>query len=270
MKNENEAEVAEEKLKKYTKLINFYKIAVDPSFGMINRTESEALYDVFNSTFTTQDIVTFEDISFEKIFIDRTHFFGCIHRNSTIDILTEIKSKSDITFESEDIILESSTYFYVDFNNLGMSVIKTQKIPNPERFIEKLIYNKSALNISMAPFKKSDNEIKNLLATSFTMTFFSDDFVALKGINKSDCEFKEYTLSAKLKNSSPTFITKILEYKNNSSLKKLAVSTDNEDIDLIKNIFTKQVSIELTKNYKNDLDKIKNTLANELLKIVNT
>ena len=267
----NETEVTEEeKLKKYTKLINFYKIAVDPSFGMINKTEFEALYEVLNSTFTSQDLVTFEDIAFEKISIDKNHFFGCIHRNSTIDILTEIKSKSDITIESEDIILESSTYFYVDFNYLGMSVIKTQKIPNPERFIEKLIYNKSALNITMAPFKKSDKEIKNLLATSFVMTFCSDDFVELKNINKADCEFKEYTLSAKLKNSSPEFIRKLLEYKNNSSLKKLSVSTNTEDVDLIKNIFTKQVSIELTKNYKNDLNKIKNTLSNELLKIINT
>lgn len=265
----NETEVTEEKLKKYTKLINFYKIAVNPSFGMINKTEAQALYEVFNSTFTSQDIVTFEDVSFEKISIDKNHFFGCIHRNSTIDILTEIKSKSDITLEAEDIILESSTYFYVDLNNLGMSVIKTQKIPNPERFIEKLIYNKSALNINMAAFRKSDAEIKSLLATSFTMTFCSDDFVALSGIDKADCEFKEYTLSAKLKNSSPSFIKKILEYKNNSTLKKLSVSTNNEDVDLIKNIFTKQVSIELTKNYKNDLDKIKNTLSQELLKIVN-
>ena len=109
------------------------------------------------------------------------------------------------------------------------------------------------------------------MINSITMTFCDDEFVELKDIDKSDCEFGEYTVSAKLNKVSKSFLPQLIKrFKDKSSLKKLAVSTENEDVDLIKNIFTKQVSIELTKNYKNDLDKIKNILKSELLKIINT
>lgn len=270
MGSENEI-LEDEKLKKYKKLINFYKIGILPSFCELNKTNRELLCDVFSNAFSNSNYATIDSIQYEKISIDSNHFFGCIHRISNIDILTEIKSKSNISLEDEDIFLESCTYFYIDFNNLGMSVIKTQKIPNSSFFIEHFIKQKSSLNIEIVPFKKSDNEISQLLINSITMTFCDEDFVELKDINNADCEFGEYTFSAKLKKVSPGFLPKILnKFKNKTTLKKLSVSTDTEDVDLIKNIFTKQVSIELTKNYKNDLTKIKNVLSTELLKIINT
>ena len=43
-----------------------------------------------------------------------------------------------------------------------------------------------------------------------------------------------------------------------------------EEVDLLKNIFTKQVCIELTKDYKKDFYKIEKALKNELFKIINT
>lgn len=266
-----ENDIVEENLKKYKKLINFYKIDVLPSFHEQGKNNSDLLHDVFFNTFSSNTSIVIDEINYEKISMNSNHFFGCVHRTSSIDILTEIKSKSNISLEDADVFLESSTYFYIDFSNLGMSVIKTQKIPNAYEIIQNFISNKSSLNIEIVPFKKSDEEIKQLSITSISLKFQDEDFVELKDINKNDCEFSEYTFSAKLKQVSSGFIPKLLtKFKDKPSVKKLTVSTDNEEIDLIRSIFTKQVSIELTENYKNDLDRIKNVLCSELLKIVNT
>ena len=261
----------EEKLKTYKKFINFYKLYILPSFKDASKDDTLLLYEVFNSVFLKSNSVKTDSIQYDKISLDKNHFFGCIHRISSIDIFTDIKSKSDVSFESEDMFLESCTFFYIDFNKLGISAIKTQRIQNPAEFIKIFIEKYSSLNIEIAPFKKDEKEIKQLMINQITLTFCNDDFVELKDIDKTDCEFGEYTISAKLTKVSKHFLPQIIKkFKNNSSLKKLYVSTDTEDIDLIKNIFTKQVSIELTKNYKNDFDKIEEILKLELLKIVNT
>lgn len=266
-----ENEIVEENLKKYKKLINFYQIEISPSFVNQSKTNSQLLFEIFSTVFLNKESIIIEEINYEKISMDSNHFFGCIHRISSIDILTEIKSKSNISFDEADVFLESSTYFYIDFLNLGMSVIKTQKIPSAYELIQNFITQKSVLNIEIIPFKKSEDEIKQLSITSMSMKFQDEEFVELKDINKSDCEFSEYTFSAKLKKVSSGFVPKLLsKFKDKTSLKKLTVSTDTEDIDLIKSIFTKHVSIELTENYKNDLDRIKSVLYEELLKIINT
>ena len=120
----------EEKLKKYKKFINFYKLCVLPSFRDTSKSDKQILYETFQKVFSTCDSIKLDSIQYDKINLDENHFFGCIHKISSIDILTEIKSKSEISLEKEDMFLESCTYFYVDFTKLGISVIKTQRIQN--------------------------------------------------------------------------------------------------------------------------------------------
>ena len=164
------------KVQSYKKLINFYKIIFEPSF--IDETKSKAtiLYECFTNIFKGTNIFHNYDITFEKISLDKNHIFASICKTSDLDVLTEIKSKGIEIEDKSEYVLESYTYFYLDFNNMGASIIKTQKIP----------------------------------------------------------------------------------------------SSDTEEVDLIRNIFTKQVSIELNKDYKNDISQIEETLKNELFKIINT
>lgn len=270
MKNDN-AKKEEIKVKTYKKLINFYKIIFEPSFKDSTKSNNVLLYECFFNMFKNRDIVSNEGITFEKISLDNNHIFASICRTSDLDVLTEIRNSKGK--EVTDIVLESYTYFYIDFQKMGVSVIKTQKIPQSDGYIKSLISNNSYLNISLEPFKKSENEIKNMLVNKISVSFFdnSSNFVELKNINKDDCEIEEFKFEAKLKKVKTNFISTILDrFKNNKDIKKISVSSDTEEVDILKSIFTKQVSIELTKDYKNDFSKIEETLKNELLKIINT
>ena len=256
-------------VKSYKKLLNFYKIIFEPSFKDVSKSNSVLLYECFSNMFKNTNIVSNEGITFEKISLDDNHIFASICRTSDLDVLTEIRNSKGI--EVDDIVLESYTYFYINFEEMGVSVIKTQKIPSPDEYIKSLIYNKSSINLSLEPFKKSDSEIKNMLINKVTLSFCdnSNDFVELKHINSDDYEISEFKIEAKLKKVKTNFISNLIEkYKNSTNIKKISVSSDTEEVDIIKSIFTKQVSIELTKDYKKDFSKIEETLKYELFKIV--
>lgn len=257
------------KEKTYKKLINFYKIAIDPSFIDIQKTSSQVLKEYIFRAFQNQTF-NLEDVTIEKIELDDNYFFGSICRKSDLDILTEIKSVYDEkSIKNADIIIESYTYFLIDLNNLSMSVIKTQKIPRSDEYIKDLILKISPLNVVIAPFIKKEEEIKSMLANSFSLTFYdnSDKYIGLKQSSLFDCEFGELTIKAKLKNknNNKNIMRNLINtFKGNSDVKSLSASTDSEDIDLLKSSFTKHVTIELSKDYKNDLDRIRQTLAKEL------
>lgn len=261
------------KVKSYTKLLNFYRIIFEPSFKDLSKTNNAILYDCFSSMFKNKDSVSNEGITFEKITLDTNHIFASICRTSDLDVLTEIRNSKGTEIEdTSDFILESYTYFYIDFKEMGVSVIKTQKIPSPDGYIKSLISNNSFINLSLEPFKKSDNEIKEMLINKISLSFYdnSQDFIELKHIDSEDCEISEFKFEAKLKKVKKNFVSNLMnKYKNSKEVKKLSVSSDTEEVDLIKSIFTKQVSIELTKDYKKDFSKIEETLKNELLKIIN-
>ena len=256
-------------VKSYKKLLNFYKIIFEPCFKDVNKSNSILLYECFSNMFKNTNIVSNESITFEKISLDDNHIFASICRTSDLDVLTEIRNSKGI--EVEDIVLESYTYFYINFEEMGVSVIKTQKIPSPDEYIKSLIYNKSTINLSLEPFKKSDSEIKNMTINKVTLSFCdnANDFVELKHINSDDYEISDFKIEAKLKKVKTNFISNLIDkYKNSANIKKISVSSDTEEVDIIKSIFTKQVSIELTKDYKKDFSKIEETLKHELFKIV--
>ena len=112
-----------------------------------------------------------------------------------------------------------------------------------------------------------------MIINKISISFFdnSQDFIEFKNINKEDCEISEFKIEAKLKKVSKGFASELInKFKNRKEIKKLSASSDTEEVDLIRNIFTKQVSIELNKDYKNDISQIEETLKNELFKIINT
>ena len=96
----------------------------------------------------------------------------------------------------------------------------------------------------------------NKIAVSFYNN--SQDFIELKNINRDDCEITDFKFEAKLKKSKKSFISDLVNgYKGNKAIKKFSVSSDTEEVDMIKSIFTKQVSIEITKDYKKIFLKLK-------------
>ena len=66
------------------------------------------------------------------------------------------------------------------------------------------------------------------------------------------------------------FANKLLNFRNQNkdNVKKMSISTLNEDIDLLTNTYTKSVPIKLTNNYEEDYNVIENILREELFKAI--
>lgn len=266
------------KEKSYKKLINFYRIVVNPSFIESGKTPNNIIRDSLLNVFNKNAIFNLDDVTIEKISMCNDYIFGSICRKSDLDVLTEIKDAKDSkSINNTDIIIENYTYFYLNFNELASSVIKTKKIPSSDSYIKLLIEKNCSLNIEIAPFIKNQSEINSMLANSFSLTFFdnSNNYIGVKQTELYNCEFKELSIKATLKDknskSSKDFVKNLVKvFKNNPDVKSLSASTDSEDIDLLRSSFTKHVSIELSKNYKNDLGKIQHVLEKELQFIIKT
>lgn len=98
----------------------------------------------------------------------------------------------------------------------------------------------------------------------------NQSFVGLNGLEKMGCKVKNYNLKVTLDSVESKFSQKLLNFrsKNKENIKKMSISTFNEDIDLLTNRFTKSVPIKLSNNYETDFSTIENTLKVELLKAI--
>lgn len=259
--------------KPYKKYINFYNICMEPSLKPLNLTDNQLIKETCEQVFITKNTVSSDNIVIEAIEKGTNYLFGCLHKNSEIDILTEIKSSiNGEDLNLDDLIFEHITYFYIDYDYMCMSIIKTQRIQNSSTSIASILFKNSKYNYQIQPFKKDQSEIDQMLATGYKLTFVDvdKDFVILDELNNDDCELSQFHIEARFKKVPKNFIKKIIaKYKSNEKVKKLSISTDNEDIDILKNTFTKQVAINLSKDFKQDLNSIKISLKDELLKIIN-
>lgn len=285
MEKENKPISNDTKEKEYKKFINFGKLYPFESTFFSNeenlideikkdiekkfKNSDKYIIDTRFDAKSNKIIPREEKLTYTKIDSSDDYFFGTFIRTSNSqDVLTNIKyNESNEKIDPNQIYFEYNTLFYIDYKNRAISFIKTEHIRNVYPFLETFFNNNNFLNVKIAPLIKSEEEIKSMIANSFSLTFYdnSNKYIGLKQSSLFDCEFGELTIKAKLKDKNKNIMKNLINvFKRNSDVKSLSASTDSEDIDILKSSFTKHVTIELSKNYKNDLDRIKQTLAKEL------
>ena len=219
-----------------------------------------------------------EKLSFKKITSSNNHFFGTFSRfSNSKDVLTDIvDNESNEKIDPNTIYFEHNTLFYIDYGSKSISFIKTEHIKNVYPFLEAFINNNNMLNISIIPLIKNDTEITESVITELEIALASVDikqdqpFVGLGNLEKMGCKVKNYKLKVTLDTVNSTFSSKLLNFrsKNRENIKKMSISTSDENIDLLTNRFTKSVPIKLSNNYEKDFSTIESTLRSELLKAI--
>ena len=272
------------------KSVNFGEICLtSETVGVTEDNLPEVLRGRIASLFKEKDEIIFENfydanldsvinkdkLIFTKINFDNEHFFGNLTKETTEkDILTDVKSKElNEILNPDELIFEHNTLFYIDFKTCSTSFIKTRNIMNVYPIIKTLLTYNTVYNIDVIPFKKSDTEIINSQINKIEMSFV-DKNCRYKGLNEIDelgCDITNYTFNLQVIQKSKNFSEKFLDLirkKDKSELKRVSISTQNEDIDLLTNLFTKQVSIILDKDYKENFVTIENTLSVQLFEAV--
>lgn len=282
------------KEKEYKKYINFGKLHLKEDTLISNETtfidemkknfkskfmhSNEYVLDKIYDPKTKSLVDREEKLSFRKITSSDDHFFGTFSRFSTNkDVLTDIvDNQSNEKIDPDTIYFEHNTLFYIDYGSKSISFIKTEHIKNVYPFLEAFINNNNILNISIIPLVKNDKEIIESVITELEIALASVDikqdqsFVGLSNLEKMGCKVKNYRLKVTLDTVNSCFSSKLLNFrsKNRENIKKMSISTINEDIDLLTNRFTKSVPIKLSNNYEKDFSTIESTLKFELLKAI--
>lgn len=234
----------------------------------------DTIYDAKQEKTISRD----EKLEFTKLNADNEHFFGTFTRiSNSKDVLTNIvDNTSNEKIDPSSIYFEYNTLFYIDYKNKAISFIKTEHIRNVYPFLEAFLNNNNFLNIKIAPLIKPDEEIKQSIITQVDIVCArteinpNTDFVSLNNLEKMGCTVKNYKLSVSLGAVKNNFASSLLNFhhKHKENIKKMSISTLNEDIDLLTNHYTKTVPIKLHNNYEEDYNTIELTLRYELLKAV--
>lgn len=282
------------KEKEYKKFINFGSLYISESTFLSNEHNFiDELQKVINSNFKNSNkyiidkkydakqettIYRDEKLEFTKLNFDDNHFFGTFTRiSNNKDVLTNIvDNKSNEKIDPSSIYFEHNTLFYIDFQKKAISFIKTEHIKNVYPFLETFLNNDNFLNIKIAPLIKTEQEIKKSIITQIEIACArseinpNSNFVELNNLEKMGCQVKNYKLSVSLENVKSNFSSKLLDFrnKNKKNVKKMSISTLNENIDLITNTYTKSVPIKLNNNYEQDFHTIELTLKRELFNAV--
>lgn len=290
----NAKSIENTKEKEYKKYINFGKLQLkEPTFTSNENTFIDEMKKSFDSKFSHSNeyildkiydpkvnhlVDRVDKLSFKKINASNEHFFGTFSRfSNNKDVLTDIvDNQSNEKIDPDSIYFEHNTLFYIDYNSKSISFIKTEHIKNVYPFLEAFINNNNMLNLSIIPLIKNDKEILESVITELNIALASVDipseqeFVGLNNLEKMGCKIKNYKLKVTLDTVNSYFPSKLLSFrsKNRKNIKKMSISTFNEDIDLLTNRFTKSVPIKLSNNYEKDFSAIENALKSELLKAI--
>lgn len=272
MKEKNETEKKKNE-KKYTKTINFAYILLEPS--LVNTSNRfSAVKNELERAFKSNNVFALSSgIIVEKIGTYENGFFGALKCNSSIkDILTEIRDKrTNSLIEADDLIFNHYTYFYIDYGSLYISYIKTKNFQNIEFMIASLFKQATVLNTSVYPVQKKEEQIKSINATKLSMKFMNPEkFVELVDTNKLDAKVQMMDIDVTFQEPNKSIASKLLDLikKYPRDVKKVSISNDTETTDLLRSIFTRSATIELSESDKENLDRICKLLQNELLKII--
>ncbi len=274
MENE-EIEVLPKNAKSVDKSVLFYHISTDaPALASTEYRKKNLILSLNN--INEPYIMPWYDskIQIEKIKSNEKYFFGSICKmNDNLDFFTKIKSKTnDEEIDQKDLIFNYYTYFYIDYESLGISIIISKSIQTADKIIENLLNKGNFNRYTVVPLSKNLSQIENSINTLTLSLFGVEDFEPIRALNKLDCEVSDYKVNIKLKKSGNNFIENIKSIvKNNKGNTRVAkIGNDNESYDLLRDVFSIKAKIKVYSNYENNIDSIRQILEVELFKAIQT
>lgn len=261
--------------KTITKSVLFYKIIIDDPSMITVEDKLNILKNKFNNQFVEYKNKIYDSTQFviKEISKNDKYFFGSICKiDSSIDIFTKLELvNGEEQLNSDEIIFNHFTYFYIDYESLYISCIISKNIQSPDKYISNFINFNNVGFFTILPLSKSLNDINNYI-NSFNLSFVANtDFEPLKALENLDCEIKNYNVNVTLKSKGKNFIEnfKKVVNKNKEHLRIASVGNDEEEYDLIKNTFSKKAKIKIPADYETKIDTIRLLLETELIKAKN-
>lgn len=273
-----------------TKIIKFFKLTPEPSisFSEINgRKLNEETYNIFKTAFPEINYYDFifekKQLFFEIINYNANELFGTCSSEESISPTSFMRQRNISTKEtnpislSPDEMLETYTYFYINFNKNLMATIMNKKISKINKAISQFIWEKSnnmsSIRILPDKIQNMKEELKRFkllkeLELEFPKKPSLDDIPSLKKTITGECDVERFKINLKLSSAKPSLINKLVDYKNENndeftSLKLLAKNEFglDETVNFFEAIYSKTVPITLNEDTVQNLSYIKNLLS---------
>lgn len=264
------------------KRVRFYELVLEKN-EQINLFENEGI--TLEDKVEQLSLNHFESDKFQvvdnKVFMlesfDRAHIFGTFGKIDDISSGDHIRGRNRENYSVESIknLIESYTYFYLDLSTKKLALLQNSSLPdikNPfAKFIGTNFRVTGLYNLQLVPVvteeipSKYGDEIPVLSAK----ISYSDDRLPeniflnhkeILGISQSD--IKKTDINITMKQGSKTN-KRLFKFKK-EEFSEIKLETEEETIDLINNVITKKVTIDLNSDELLDEKVIKEILKDLL------
>ena len=265
------------------KRVHFYRLILEKSkqtnlFENDSITFSDKVIQLFRNHDETDLIQVNKNKIFTLITFDENHIFGTYGKVDDVELGSHMwgRNKEDYSLEDIQNLIESFTYFYLDMDNLSIALLHNYNLPDfrtpfanflSSHFRISAIYDQiSVESILSEEIPKSYGRkipINKIKACFVGETIPRNEFIAVKeALNIANNEIEEATIAITMK---PNTKKKFSSFKiKKGSFSELSFENDSENIDLIQNMITKKISIEVDDEDLRDDLKIKERLRSLL------
>lgn len=270
------------------KNIHFYRLVLEKTsqtnlFESIDTTFKKKVLTFINNHEETDLFQINNKNIFTLLSFDEHHLFGTFGNVS--DVIkgdhVRVRNRDDLSVEKISKLLEVYTYYYLDLESFNIALLQNSKLSDFKEPFKSFISSHFRISsifekIEVVPLLSGD--IPNIVGKSIPLTAIKvaytdnrlpeNDFLSIKevvNIGSNDIQSASINIDLK-KNLKKNFFIKQFKKKDYSELK---LETDTEVIDLIGDVITKKISVEVNKDDLRNPDIIKNKLQTQLLLINN-
>lgn len=210
---------------------------------------------------------------------DKNHIFGTFGKPNHFDQgdLVQGRNPQNYYVEPIDSLVENFTYFYLDVNKNAIALIGKSGLPNFPKSFKSFIgthFNlTSSYEINVVP-KKSD-EISNFIGKEIPIKKIklkyteslppSNEYLSCQEIVKFDAStIKHASLNLTFKENSVGVLNKIKNLIKHDKITEVSIETDEEIINVVENLISKKITINIDSDEIIHSEKIKNMLMDIL------
>lgn len=269
-----------------TRKVKFYNLVLEKS-NNLNLFESEhvtiqdKVAQLESSHYDSDKFQIIENKVFMLLSFDRNHIFGTFGKMDDVGAGDHIRGRNKNNYSVEDIhnFIESYTYFYLDLDSKILALLNNSSLPDIKKPFSHFIGSHFRITgvydtIDLVPVISSEIPSRygdDIPVVSAKISYADDRFPINPFINATEmlgiasADIKKADINISMKQGAKAK-KKFFNF-NRSDYSELKLETEEESIDLLDNVITKKVTIEIdSDDIKNDeviKEKLRTILAYE-------
>lgn len=214
---------------------------------------------------------------FQLLSFDKNHIFASFGKVEDLKQGDHVRgrNKDNLQIEEFSHYIETFSYFYIDLNTNDIALIKRSGLPDIKKPLQSFLslHFRISGNWEVAVVPKLTENIENKIGKKVPVSRIKyivennkipdNEYLSInETLSITNDDMTKVSVNIDLKQGKETIIDKAINKFSNYS--EMVIENDTETIDLVENIITKKLTIDIDSKSLQNIESIKNILMNAL------